>query len=202
MLVKKGKREINVMILVSAYDKNPINIMDKKGRDHMRQLLISFLLIGVIIPGTIYFTSRTSHSAESPTTVNPISPTVPSEAAEDINTFQYESKHDVETESHSNTDPDDGNADDSKPIAADVVKKDVLNRFSDVYKQKKLQADKLQIDLTAAKDDLVACDKLSGTDKTKCVNDATNYIDVITQKISNLKYDMNIIQKEIKDIGQ
>lgn len=170
----------------------------------MRQILISFLLIGIITPGTIFFTSRISHSAESftPTPANPISPTVPSEAAEDINTFKYESTHDVETMSHSNTDPDDGNADDSKPIPADVVKKDVLNRFNDVYNQKKLQADKLQIDLTAAKNDLAACDKLSGTAKTKCVTDANNYIDVITQKISNLNYDMKIIQKEIKEIGQ
>src|SRR3990167_1167524 len=144
----------------------------------MRQLLISFLLIGVIIPVTIFFTSRISHSAKSPPTstatpTNPILPTVPSEAA-----------------------------DDSKPIPADVVKQDVLNRFNDVYKQKKIQADKLQIDLTAAKNDLAACDKLISTAKTKCVTDATNYINVINQKISNLKYDMNIIQKEIKDIGQ
>lgn len=179
----------------------------------MRQLLFAVLLIAAIIPGAIYLTSRVSYSAEpaiSDTTTsatpnspaNPIEPTQPSESAEDVNSFKYESTHDVETESHSNTDADsDGNSDSSKPLSADVVTKDVLNRFNDVYKQKKTQVDRLQIDLTAAKDDLAACDKLSGDDKTKCVADANNHINVITQRISNLNYDMNIIQKEMKDIS-
>lgn len=93
-------------------------------------------------------------------------------------------------------------SDDSSTIPAETVKRDVINRFDEVYKQKKLQVDRLQIDLAAAKDDLAACNKLTANAKTKCVSEANNHINLLTERISNLNNDMKIIQKEIKEIGQ
>lgn len=147
---------------------------------------------------SVMFTSGVYAADQAPTSQQPVAPAEPSEQAVDLNSFQYESRHDVET-TPPNTPP--ANPQDVQPISADKIKQDVIDHFNSAYQQKQTQVQKLEIDLAAAKNNLAQCDKLTGADKEKCLSDANLLIENLTQRISNLNYDMTIIKNEIKAIN-
>ncbi|HTM64088.1 MAG TPA: hypothetical protein VL360_06260 [Gammaproteobacteria bacterium] len=157
------------------------------------------VILGILVSTVFMFAGNAAaqnaaSSNDSLTPANPIAPDQPSESAEDINSFSYESTHDVKT-AHPNAEYQTS----SQPVPANQAAHDVLNRFNEVYRQKKMTYDQLQIDLSAAKDDITQCDKLPANEKTQCLSDANKHIDVINQSIADVTYDMNIIKKEIQD---
>lgn len=134
--------------------------------------------------------------AQPLTDANPVEQATPSEQAVDMQTLDYESKHDVETMTHSNTPPPP-----EKPLPDTVITQDVMNRFDKVYQEKKKLYDQTQIQLTAAQNDLQECNQLSGAAKESCLKTANEYINTLTQKASNLKFDMDQIKREMQAIN-
>lgn len=169
----------------------------------MKQRVRILAVCGLMAISTSYAGSVAQQPGQSTTdpalnAENPVAPATPSEQAVDMQSFDYESKHDAVT-SHSNTPPADTPAD--KPLPDSVIRQDVLDRFSKVYQEKKKLYDQAQFDLTAAKNDLVECEKLSAVEKNKCVTVANGHIEALKQKISNLNYDMNNLKNEMQSIN-
>lgn len=136
-----------------------------------------------------------AEQAQPLTDANPVEQATPSQQAVDMQTPDYESKHDVETMTHSNTAPPP-----EKPLPDAVITQDVMNRFNNVYQEKKKLYDQTQLQLTAAQDDLQECNQLSGAAKESCLKTANEYINTLTQKSSNLKFDMDQIKREMQAI--
>lgn|SRR3990167_3506159 len=168
----------------------------------MKQWVRVLMVCGVMVVSASYAANSPQQPGQVTTdpsldAANPVVPATPSEQAVDMQTFEYESKHDVET-TPPNTPPATPAPD--KPLPDSVIREDVMKRFSKVYQEKKKLYDQAQIDLTAAKNDLGECDKLSAAEKTECVAAANGHIEAITQKLSNLNYDMTILKNEMQSI--
>ncbi len=92
--------------------------------------------------------------------------------------------------------------DPDKPLSADKITGDVLKRFDKVYQEKKLEQDQLQLDLNAAQNQLERCSKLDGVEVDKCVAEARQHLESLSQRATAIAHDLTTIQKETNDIKQ